>query len=269
MSSFSELFPADKPIIACIHLPALPGAPGYGGNMESIYDKALSEAKTFVRHGVDGLIIENFKDKPFYPGQVPPETIASLAAIGREVVNTVSVPVGINVLRNDALAAMAIATAIKAHFIRVNIHMGAVVCEQGIIQGNSHETLRLRKHLNSNVLIFADVGVKHAAPLAPRSLAVDTHDLCTRGLADAIIVSGELTGVATSPSDLQTVKQNSQVPVIIGSGTTPDNLPSLSAADGFIVGSYFKKEGLANNNIDENRLELFMKKKPQCLFSKS
>ncbi len=255
MTTFQKLFSKRNPIIACIHLPALPGAPLYAGDMDAIYDAAITEAKIFSEHGVDALIVENFRDKPFYPNQVPAETIASLAAVGREIIKAVSIPVGVNVLRNDAHAAMAIATAIQAQFIRVNIHMNAVVSEQGIIQGKSHETLRLREHLKSNVLIFADVGVKHAAQLAPRGLATETKDLCERGLADAIIVSGELTGSATSVSDLETVKQHSTVPVLIGSGVTPGNLKSLHQADGFIIGSYFKKNGNANNEIEIARVE--------------
>jgi len=259
MSGFKELFSSRQPVIACIHLPALPGAPMYDGNMDAIYEKAIEEAKIFSQAGVDGLIIENFKDKPFYPHQAPPETIASLAAVAREVVNAVSIPVGVNVLRNDAHGAMAIATAVKAQFIRVNTHMSAILSEQGIIQGNSHHTLRLRQHLKSKVLIFADVGVKHAAPLVSRGLAIETKDLCERGLADAVIVSGALTGLATDLADLEIVKQYSSVPVLIGSGVTPDNIHSLSQADGFIVGSYFKKEGRANNSVAKDRVEALLK----------
>jgi hypothetical protein len=255
ITPFNDLFPKSKPIIACIHLAALPGAPAYSGMMDFVYEKALQEAKIFSQHGVDALIIENFSDKPFYPGQVPPETIASLAAVSREVMNMVSIPVGINVLRNDAVAAIAIATAVKAHFIRVNVHMNAVVSEQGIIQGNSHHTLRYREQLKTNILIFADVGVKHAASLAPRGLAIETNDLCDRGLVDAVIVSGELTGSATSTSDLELVKQHSSVPVLIGSGVTPENIQSLNKADGYIVGSYFKKDGIAKNAVEPDRVQ--------------
>jgi len=260
MNVFNELFPKSMPVIACIHLAALPGAPAYGGKMDIVYEKALQEAKIFAQQGVDALIIENFSDKPFYPAQVPPETIASLAAVSREVINAVSIPVGINVLRNDAVAAIAIATAVKAHFIRVNVHMNAVVSEQGIIQGNSHQTLRYREQLRSDVLIFADVGVKHAAPLASRGLIIETKDLCDRGLVDAVIVSGELTGSATSASDLEVVKQYSSVPVLIGSGVTPENLQSLHTADGFIVGSYFKKDGVAKNEVELDRVQRLMQK---------
>jgi membrane complex biogenesis BtpA family protein len=117
------------------------------------------------------LIVENFRDQPFYPGRVPAETVASLTAVACEIKRQHSCPLGINVLRNDGEAALAIATAIEASFIRVNVHAGVIVSEQGVIQGVAHLTLRLRSSLRSNVLIFADVAVKHAAPLADRGLS--------------------------------------------------------------------------------------------------
>src|SRR4030042_6663056 len=191
---FQEIFPAPKPLPACIPLLPLPGAPLYGGSRAEVYERALEEAGIFEQNGVDGLIVENFRDKPFYPAKVPAETLAALTAVTREVVRKVRVPVGVNVLRNDAGAALAAATAAEAHFIRVNVHMGAVVSEQGIIQGLSHETLRLRAALQSGVLIFADVGVKHAAPLADRGVPRENRDLAERGLADGVIVSGGRAG---------------------------------------------------------------------------
>lgn len=255
---FKELFKAPKPLIACIHLMPLPGSPRYRGRMREVYDTALRELEVFQRYSIDGLVVENFRDKPFYPDQIPAETIAALTALTREVVRAAGVPVGVNALRNDAQAAVAIATATEAHFIRVNVHMSAVVSEQGIIQGKSHHTLRLRASLRSGVLIFADVGVKHAAPLADRGLAVETKDLADRGLADAIIVSGELTGAETKREDVDIVRRNTDLPILIGSGATPENLPHVfSRVDGFIVGSYFKKDGKADNLVDEKRVKAF------------
>ncbi len=252
---FHHLFPKPSPIIGVIHLQALPGAPLYQGNLQSVYGQAIAEAEIFNRH-VDGIIIENFRDAPFYPDTVPPETVAAMAAIGREVTNRVQIPVGINVLRNDANAAIAIATAIEAQFIRINVHINAVVADQGIIEGKAYKTLRLRSALQSKVLIFADIGVKHAKPLAGRGLGLETKDLTERGLVDAVIVSGTRTGETTSLEDLQLVKSHSKVPVLIGSGTTPESLPILDPyADGFIVGSYFKKDGKADNEVLEEKVE--------------
>ena len=173
----------------------------------------------------------------------------------------VNIPVGINALRNDAESAIAIATAIGADFIRVNVHMNAVVSEQGIIQGASHRTLRLRSALKSEALIFADVGVKHAAPLADRGLTAETRDLTERGLADAIIVSGEMTGEEAKPSDVDIVRKHTHLPILIGSGVTPENIHRVyDRADGFIIGSYFKKDGKGNNFVEGRRVKRFMEK---------
>jgi len=256
---FNDIFQVSKPLLACIHLLPLPGAPHYAGSMKEVYDRALAEAEIFKRCGIDSLIVENFRDKPFYPGKIPVETIASLAAVTREIVRSVNLPVGVNALRNDAAAALAVATAAEAHFIRVNVHMGAVVSEQGMIQGMSHETLRLRAALRSGVLIFADVGVKHAAPLADRGLAAETKDLAERGLVDAIIVSGELTGAETKAEDVDIVRANTTLPLLIGSGATPENIHKIfRKVEGFIVGSYFKKDGKGNNFVEEERVKKFV-----------
>jgi hypothetical protein len=256
--AFTDLFTAPKPLIACIHLMPLPGSPRYAGTMREAYDTALAEAELFAQYAIDGLIIENFRDVPFYPQALPAETIAALTAVTREVVRVVQVPVGVNALRNDAQAALAIATAAEADFIRVNVHMGTVVSDQGVIEGASHATLRLRAALRSHVLIFADASVKHAAPLVDRGLATEARDLTERGLADAIIVSGDYTGAPTSPEDIAIVRQHTTLPILIGSGVTPDNLPHVyTQVDGLIVGSYFKKEGKAENLVEEVRVKKF------------
>jgi len=258
---FNDLFPKRKPLIACIHLAALPGSPLYGGSMEGVIDRATYEAEVFSRQGVDGLIIENFSDIPFYPERVPSETVAAMAAVGREVVNRVKIPVGINVLRNDADAALSIATAIGAHFIRVNIHNAAALTDQGMVHGRAYETLRKRRALGSQVLILADVDVKHAAPIATIGLDVETRDLTKRSLADALIVSGSGTGATTNLDDLSVVQSNTNLPVLIGSGTNPTNLKETSTmADGFIVGSYFKHDGMASNEVDPTRVQSFVEK---------
>ena len=256
--TFAELFPAPKPLLACIHLLPLPGSPQYGGTMRPVYATALAEVETLARYPVAGFVVENFRDIPFYPQRLPAETVAALATVTREIVKATPLPVGVNALRNDAEAALAVAAAAEAHFLRVNVHMGAVVSDQGLLQGRSYETLRLRAALRAPVLIFADVGVKHATPLAPRSLATETRDVTERGLVDAVIVSGEYTGAATSLDDIATVRQHTHLPILIGSGTTPDNLPNLySLVDGLIVGSYFKQQGKAENQLEEARVAVF------------
>ena len=204
--TFADLFGSTKPFMGVSAFMPLPGAPLYDGAMQRVFDHALSELAVFKKHGIDSVIVENFRDIPYYPGRVPAETIAALAAVSREVVREAGMPVGINVLRSDGEAAVAIAAAVGAHYVRVNVHMGAVVAEQGIIEGMSQLTIRLRAALKSTALICADVGVKHAAPLAGRGLATEARDLAERGLADVLIVSGERGGAETHAADLEEVR---------------------------------------------------------------
>jgi len=198
---------------------------------------------------------------PFTKSAVPPETVAAMAAVSREVVRAAGMPIGINVLRSDGEAAIAIAAASGAHYVRVNVHMGAVVADQGIVQGSSQFSVRLRGALKSKALIFADVGVKHAAPLAGRSLDIETRDLAERGLADAIIVTGDRTGVETSLQDIEAVRAATTLPLLIGSGATPENIERvLPKVNGLIVGSYFKKDGAGHNFVEEERVERFVRR---------
>ncbi|MCB2218803.1 MAG: BtpA/SgcQ family protein [Bacteroidetes bacterium] len=254
-----KLFDNHKPVIGCIHLLALPGAPKYEGSMEKILDAALMETEIYTQYHLDGLIVENFRDVPFYPTKLPPETIAAMAVIAKKITEIFNGPVGINALRNDASSALAVAVASGAHFIRVNVHTGAALTDQGTVEGKAFETLRLKKSLQADIKIFADVHVKHAAALGNRSIEQEATDAVERGLADALIVSGSGTGAATPIKDLERVKQSVQAPVFIGSGTHPGNLQELyNLADGFIVGSFFKKDGKANNLLDETRVKEFM-----------
>jgi len=223
----------------------------------------MSEARAFIEHGVDAIIVENFRDGPFYPAGVPVETVATLAAVTREIVRVADVPVGVAVLRNDAEAAMAIAAATHAAFIRVNVHVGAVLAAQGVVEGRSHATLRLRSNLKASVSIFADAGVKHSNPWVYPKLSDEVRDLAP--YSDAIIVSGSVTGVETDAGDLRLAKASTSKPVLIGSGVTPENLGKVfQAADGFIVGSYFKIDGVPTNPIDLKRIQTFMTAKKKA-----
>jgi uncharacterized protein len=255
---FKDIFSTEKSLIACIHLLALPGSPRFDGSMKKIIDTAVREAEIFSQFGIDGLIVENFRDNPFYPDQLPPETIAAMTVVTNEVVRIFKGPVGVNALRNDAKSALAIATASQAHFIRVNVHIGAAVTDQGIIQGKAYETLRLRKILNDRLLIFADVAVKHASPLGSRTIIEETKDIALRGMADAIIVTGNQTGGNADPEEIKMVSDHTDLPVIIGSGITKENITEYyNLANGFIVGSYFKKDSKADNEVEADKVQAF------------
>jgi membrane complex biogenesis BtpA family protein len=232
-----------KPIIGMLHLAPLPGAPNCRGGLDEVIAQALADANALAAGGCHGLMLENFGDVPFYPGTVPPSVIAAMTRVACEIRRARPLPLGINVLRNDGVGALAVATAAGAAFIRVNVLTGARVADQGLLAGIAHELLRERRNLRAGqVAILADVDVKHSAPLAARPLGDEVKDLLNRGLADAVVVSGSGTGAAVSLGHLRAVRAAAgSRPVLIGSGVTAASLPSLAPlADGFIVGTALK-----------------------------
>jgi membrane complex biogenesis BtpA family protein len=255
MTKFEALFRRPGPMIGMVHLGPLPGAPAYGGRLEPVATRALREAGTLAEEGFDGILVENFGDSPFLPGSVGPETVASMAAITQRIVDAMEVPVGVNVLRNDARAALAVAVATGARFIRVNVHTGACATDQGVLEGRAWETLRERSRLRADVLVFADVLVKHGSPLGP----VDPHhaarDAVERGRADALLVTGPATGAAPGARMLNEVKEAvPATPVLVASGLTPENASFLmQIADGAVVGSSLKRGGRADGAVDRRR----------------
>lgn len=256
----NQIFKMDNPVIGALHLPALPGSPENQQSLSQIHGWLLRDAEALASGGVDGFILENFGDAPFYPSRVPPHTVAFMTRLGRDVKTTFALPLGVNVLRNDAASALAIASAIGAEFIRVNVYTGARVTDQGIIQGEAHEILRYRKLLESPVKVFADVAVKHSAPLGVRDLSDEVEDTIARGKADAIIVSGTGTGKHTRLEDVKIAREAAgRTPVLVGSGVNPSNAADLLAyADGLIVGTFFKNEGITENPVELSRVKELM-----------
>ena len=225
--------------------------------MERVVAAAVADARALVDGGMDAVLIENYGDAPFTPGRVEPATVAALAVVAREVRAAVpAAALGINVLKNDARAALAIACAVGARFIRVNVHAGAVLADQGVVQSDAYGTLRDRRLLAADVKIFADVGGKHAVPLAPVDLDQHARDLVHRGLADGLVVSGQATGAATALGDVKRVRGAVPgVPLLVGSGATPDTAAELlSIADGLIVGTALKRDGDVNAPVDPERV---------------
>jgi membrane complex biogenesis BtpA family protein len=256
------LFPAWKnsplPVIGMVHLPALRGSPRSELPLSKVRDFALRDAETLLGGGVHGLMIENFGDTPFHPTQVPAATIAQMTGLLAEIKRVAGqVPCGVNVLRNDSLGALAVAAAAGGEFIRVNVLTGARVTDQGIIAGTAHELLPERCRLAADsIQIWADVDVKHSAPLAPRPIADEVADLVHRAHADAIIVTGRSTGAQIEPHDLQQVTNAAEgTPVIIGSGVTTATIESYrGTAAAVIVGSALKRDGQVRNEVDPQRV---------------
>lgn len=228
-------------LIGMVHLDALPGAPGFAGDLEAVAARAAEDARRLAAAGLDAIMVENFHDAPFYKAALPPETIAALTRCALAVRDAApELPLGINALRNDGLAALGIAAAVGAAFIRINVLCGAMVTDQGVIEGNAAELQRMRMVVGREVAVLADVAVKHAAPLADLDPAQAARDLVYRGRADGLIVSGTGTGQPTSPAQVRAVRDAAPgVPVLVGSGVTADTLAALGA-DACIVGTALK-----------------------------
>ncbi len=255
MMRFKDLFP-HKPIIGMVHLRALPGSPAYRGSMQEVIDWALRDAEALEEGGVDGIMIENFFDAPFFKDQVGPETVAAMTRVVMLIRGRTQLPLGVNVLRNDALSALAIAAACDCQFIRVNVLSWAMLTDQGVIEGKAAQVLRFRRLLGSDVLVFGDCLVKHAISLAPQTMEQSAMDTWERGGADALIVSGLATGRETDLDDVLAARRGApEAPILIGSGITRENIGDfLSVADGALVGTYFKRDGKVHNPVEASRV---------------
>ncbi len=255
-----QLFPSPQPIIGVIHLLPLPTSPRWGGSLKAVIDRAEQEAAALAAGGVDGLIIENFFDAPFPKDQVDPAVVSAMSLVVQRVMNLVPLPIGLNVLRNDACSAMAIATCTGAKFIRVNVLTGVMATDQGLIEGQAHRLLRYRRELGSDVKVFADVLVKHARPLGTPNLTTAVRETIERGLADSVILSGWATGSPPNLSDLELAMDAAQgVPVLIGSGADWENIPNLiQAANGVIISSSLKRHGQIEQPVDPIRVSRFV-----------
>jgi membrane complex biogenesis BtpA family protein len=256
----SDLFAAPKPIIGPVQLLPLPGSPGFAGSVDAVVDAAIEDALALAAGGVDGLILENMGDAPFFTDQVPPETVASIGRVAAEVRTALpSLPLGVNVLRNAARASLAIAHAHGGSYIRVNVLTESFVTDQGLIEGAAADLLRARRLMDAGaVAILADVHVKHAAPLLARSIRESALDMIERGGADVLVVSGTRTGSAADLADVEGVR-GLGADVILGSGVDPANAAAtLTVADGAVVASAFRPGGDLSKRVDRAMVERFM-----------
>ena len=248
--------------LGVVHLRSLPGAPGFDGDLAAVLEAARRDAAALAEGGAGGVVVENFGDLPFRPGAVDPETVAAMAlAVDRVRAEVGELPVGVNVLRNDARAALGLCAATGASFLRVNVHTGGAHTDQGPVVGRADETLRERARLfpSDPPALLADVHVKHAAPMADLPISVAARDTLHRGLADALIVSGSGTGAAVDPADLSAVAAAAEgAPVYLGSGFTPERADELlhptRGAFGAIVGTWLKQGGALTAPVDPERV---------------
>ncbi|NES94849.1 MAG: BtpA/SgcQ family protein [Desertifilum sp. SIO1I2] len=256
----NQIFKTPNPIIGVVHLQPLPTSARWGGNLKSAIARAEQEATALASGGVHGIIVENFFDAPFAKESVDPAVVSAMTLIVDRIMNLVTLPIGVNVLRNDAHSALAIASCTGAAFVRVNVLTGVMATDQGLIEGSARELMRYRRELDSNVKILADVLVKHARPLGSPNLTTAVQETIERGLADGVILSGWATGSPPSLEDLELASAAAKgTPVFIGSGANWENISTLiSAADGAIVSSSLKRHGRIDQPIDPIRVSRFV-----------
>lgn len=257
MSTDGEARPTPR-FAGTVHLLPLPGSArgGSARDLASVIDRARRDAARYAEGGADALIVENFGDVPFARDRVGAHVVAAMTRAVAAVREESGLPVGVNVLRNDVLSAVAITAMTNARFVRANVYVGAAVTDQGVIEGRAAEVQALIRQLGTEVAVWADVDVKHAVPLAVRPVADLAVDAVERGLAGAVIVTGRATGQPAAEDDLRAVRAAvPATPLYVGSGVTAETVGRLlRIADGVIVGTAAKGDGVVTNAVDLQRV---------------
>lgn len=257
----TSLFSSPKPVIGVIHVGALPGTPRNSQTVSELAISARNEAKLYRECGVEGVIVENMHDVPYMRGEVGPEIVAAMTAIGAEVKTECGLPVGIQILAGANVEAMAVAHAAGLDFIRAEGYAYAHVADEGLIQASAATLLRYRRMIGATrVQVWTDVKKKHSAHAitADVSLAETAETVEFMG-SDCVIVTGNVTGQPPRVADVHEAKSHCHLPVFLGSGISERNIEEFyEDADGFIVGSAFKVDGLWSNTIDPVRVTRFM-----------
>ena len=252
------LFSRSKPVVGVIHVGALPGTPRSSQTVSEIIDSAKREAVIYNECGVDGVIIENMHDVPYLRGEVGPEIVAAMTAIALEVKSACALPLGLQILAGANVEAMAVAHAAGLDFIRAEGYAYAHVADEGLIESSAARLLRYRKLIGAvNVQVWADVKKKHAAHAITADVSLgETAETVEFMGADCVIVTGSATGKPPKVADVQEAKQHGRLPVFLGSGITEGNVTEFNeSADGFIVGSAFKVDGVWSNALDPARVQ--------------
>jgi membrane complex biogenesis BtpA family protein len=252
----NSIFGVPRALIGVIHVGALPGTAGSWQGIAEIVETATVEARTYAAAGFHGLAIENTHDRPYLKGSVGPEIVAAMAVIGAEVRRAAGLPLGVQVLAGANLAAMAVAHACGASFVRVEGFVFAHVADEGLIESTAGELLRYRRTIGAeSVRVFADIKKKHSAHAITADVDLaETARAAEFFQAEGVIVSGAATGRPTDPDDVRAASQAVGIPTLVGSGVTPENMKSFASADALIVGSSVKEGGLWSNRLDDGRV---------------
>lgn len=259
----NQLFPTKKPVIGMIHVGALPGTPASHQSVDELAGEALREAQILCNLGFDGLMIENMHDTPYVKGSVGPEIVAAMTVIASRIKSVIGLPLGIQILAGANLEALAVAQAANLAFIRVEGFTFAHVADEGLIESSAAQLLRYRRMIGAErIQIWADIKKKHSAHAITADVSIgETAEAAEFMRADAVIVTGTATGHPPNPADFTEVKRHCTLPVILGSGVTPENIEIFYPhADALIVGSTLKHNGRWNHPIDPNRAAVFMEK---------
>lgn len=252
-----DLFKNPKPVVGVIHIGALPGTPASSLGVDELTGLAVREAAAYRDGGVDGLMVENMHDVPYLRGGVGPEVVAALAVIARAVKSEARLPVGVQILAGANVEALAVAHAAGLDYVRVEAYAFAHVADEGLIQSSAAELLRFRRKIGAEgVRVWADVKKKHSAHAITADVSLgETCATVEFMRGDAVIVTGAATGEPPRAADVQEAKSHCRIPVLLGSGVTPENVAEFyEAADGFIVGTYFKEGGLWSNTVEPARV---------------
>jgi len=256
------VFASTKPVIAMIHVGALPGTPASSSSVREIVSRAVAEARIYRDGGVHGVAIENMHDVPYLRGSVGPEITASMTAIALAVKDASNLPCGIQILAGANHEALAVAHAAGLEFVRVEAFAFAHVADEGIIESSAASLLRYRRAIGAErVQVWADVKKKHSAHAITADVGIGETAAAVEFMrADAVIVTGPVTGRQPADADIADVRRHCRGPIYLGSGISADNLDHYyPLADGFIVGSYFKQDGDWAESVDPGRVERFMR----------
>jgi hypothetical protein len=257
-----RLFAQAKPIIGMIHVGALPGTPANKLTLARIVADAVREAKIYRSAGLDGVALENMHDVPYLRGGVGPEIVAAMSIVGQAVKAEFGGVTGIQILAAANREAMAVAHAAGLDWVRVEGFAFAHVADEGIIDSCAAELLRYRKQIGAEkIQVWADIKKKHSSHAITADISLgETAHAAEFMRADALIVTGPVTGRAPEPADVEEAKAHCEIPVALGSGMDAANIEKfLPSADAFIVGSAFKRGGHWMNAVDAAMAEKFMK----------
>jgi hypothetical protein len=254
---FKNVFKEEKPVIAVIHVDPLPGTPSFKGNVKPIIEKVVKESEVYYSSGVDSIIIENMHDVPYIKGKAGPEITSIMSIIGYEVKNKTGLPCGIQILAGANIEALAAANSAGLDFMRAEGFVFAHVADEGIIESSAGELLRYRKNIYADeILVFTDIKKKHSShSITSDTDIVETASAAEFFLSDGIILTGKSTGEEADINEISAVSKSVSIPVLIGSGITSENVEKFfTAADGFIIGSAFKRGGKWLNSPDRKKI---------------